>query len=89
MSISREKVYAAIDSERDYQDRKWGHTGSSGQAGDGSRTLDEFIMYIDGYTRDLVDYASHESNAAEKLKRLRKVAGLCVAAMEQHGALKR
>jgi hypothetical protein len=56
---SREEVYKALDSERDYQDVRWGGTLSCGRPGDGSRSVDEFTMYIAGYTADLVHYASH------------------------------
>lgn len=87
MSAPRSEVYAAIDSERAYQDARWGTTESSGKSGvGGARTLDEFVLYIDGYTRDLVQVASHELDPAAKLAFVRKVAGLCVACMEQHGA---
>jgi hypothetical protein len=90
-NVTRQAVYAAIDSERDYQDSRWGATLSGdrvpgpGQSG-GDRSLDEFILYIAGYTNDAVHNASHFSNTEEKLNIVRKIAGLCVVAMEQHGA---
>ena len=87
MSATRQEVYAAIDSERDYQDRKWGQTESSGKPGvGGARTIDEFASYILGYAMDLHRISSHELDPAKKLDFVRKVAGLCVSCMEQHGA---
>jgi hypothetical protein len=83
---NRQEVYKAIDSERDYQDSKWGNSLSGGRPGNGERTVDEFITYIVGYSHDLLDNASHFANTEDKLKIVRKVAGLCVACMEQHGA---
>ena len=84
---SREEVYSAIDSERAYQDSKWGSSESSGKPGvGGARTIDEFALYIKGYAEDLAQIASHELDPKKKLDFIRKVAGLCVAAMEQHGA---
>ena len=83
---TRPNVYAAIDSEREYQDKKWGGARSSGTAGNGERTLDEFSSYIYGYATDLQYLASHELDPVKKLDFVRKVAGLCVACMEQHGA---
>ena len=87
----REDVYKAIDSEREYQDRRWGNTmsgdrvpGCHEQGGD--RTVDEFILYIAGYTNDLVENASHFADTDVKLDIIRKVTALGVAAMEQHGA---
>ncbi len=84
--IERGKVYQAINSERDYQDRKWGNTLSGGRPGNGDRSVDEFALYVAGYTNDLVEAASHSGNQLAKLDIIRKIAGLCVACMEQHGA---
>jgi len=86
---TREIVYATIDTERDYQDRVWGGKASSGNPGNGNRTVDEFALYIQGYANDLANIASHSDDLEEKLHFVRKVAGLAVACMEQHGALPR
>lgn len=89
VNIPRSEVYAAIDSERDYQQTKWGSTLSGGRPGAGERSVDEFVTYIVGYSNDLLQNASHFANTEDKLNIIRKVAGLCVACMEQHGAPKR
>lgn len=83
---NRAEAFSAINSERDYQDKKWGGTLSGGRPGDGSRTVDEFALYIAGYADDLVRVASHFGDTKAKLEVIRKIAGLCVACMEQHGA---
>lgn len=90
-NIKRSEVYEAIDTERDYQDRRWGNTLSGNrEPGEfdrgGDRTIDEFILYIAGYTNDLVENASHFADTDVKLDIIRKVTALGVAAMEQHGA---
>jgi hypothetical protein len=85
----REAAYAAIDSERDYQDQKWGDSASSGNPGAGERSIDEFILYISGYSDQLVQVGSTTQDARNKLDLVRKVAALCVACMEQHGTPKR
>lgn len=84
--MNRQYVYSLIDGERNYQDFKWGSSGSSGTQGNGDRTIDEFILYIYGYAQDAVKEASHFGDASKKLDVVRKVAALCVACMEQHGA---
>ena len=89
MKVTRQAVYEAIDTERMYQDTKWGHTLSGGRPGKGERSADEFILYIVGYADKLKAYASEFANTETKLHFVRKVAGLCVACMEQHGAPKR
>ena len=87
--LPREAAYNAIDSERDYQDRVWGGSASSGTPGAGERSIDEFALYIQGYANDLANLASHTMDPIEKLNFVRKVGGLAVACMEQHGAPKR
>jgi hypothetical protein len=87
--IERDLVYDALDSERAYQDSRWGKTQSGGRPGHGDRTLDEFILYIGGYAQQLVAIGAKVADPAEKLEFVRKVGGLCVAAMEQHGAPRR
>jgi hypothetical protein len=82
--MKRENVYKVIDSEREYQEKKWGKTLSGDRVGNGERSVDEFSLYILGYTNDLVECASHLSDDAQKLEIIRKIAGLCVNCMEQH-----
>ena len=88
--VTRQDVYTAIDSERDYQDSRWGEKLSGERPAPedegGNRSLDEFILYIQNYAQDLGAFASTSSDWSQKLHKIRKVAGLCVAAMEQHGA---
>ncbi len=93
---TRPEVYAALDSERDYQDVRWGDTLSGNRLpisslrqNGGDRTVDEFILYINGYTADLVHLGSHFCDTPTKLDTIRKIGALCVAAMEQHGAPQR
>lgn len=93
---TRQEVYAAIDSEREYQETMWGDSLSNERAPDptkgengGDRSLDEFTLYIIGYANELGDLASHYVGAEEQLNIIRKIAGLSVACMEQHGAPKR
>ena len=84
--LVRFQAYRAVDSERDYQDKKWGKSLSANRPGNGERSVDEFVLYIAGYTQDLVNTASHSSNKEEILNIVRKIAGLAVHCMEQHGA---
>ncbi len=87
----RSDVYKAIDTERSYQDIRWGRTLSGDrettefQPG-GTRTVDEFSLYIIGYANDLLVNASHYINEEGKLDIIRKISALGVACMEQHGA---
>ncbi len=86
---TRDDVFRAINTERSYQDQKWGDTLSGGRPGKGERSVDEFALYISGYTHDLVHNASHFGDPADKLDIIRKITALGVACMEQHGAPRR
>ena len=88
----RTEVYAAIDSERDYQDMRWGRTASSGQLGNGNRTIDEWALYILVYAQEFARLAAttgDTESVVAKLDCARKIAAMGVACMEQHGAPKR
>lgn len=78
MKASRDQVYIAINTERAYQEHKWGD-----QAGG---TIDEFSLYISGYVADLVRETSHNFTGEEALNIIRKITALGVACMERHGA---
>lgn len=86
MTVPRSVVYAAIDTERDYQDARWGDSLSSDRPGNGERSIDEFALYISAYADKMVQQCGTFADPKAKLESIRKVAGLCVAAMEQHGA---
>jgi hypothetical protein len=75
---NRQDVYDAIDSERDYQIKKWGDL-------DQSNTVGDFICYMQNY----LDRARKENNPAkptESIRLIRQVTSLGVACMERHGA---
>jgi hypothetical protein len=82
---TRVDVYAAIDTEREYQVARWNRPTPD-------RTIDEWAMYFEVYSRQLCDLAAHtndDERVSEKLSSVRKIAAMCVACMEQHGAPKR
>lgn len=84
-TATREVVYQAIDSERDYQARRWNETTTETK---GLHTITEFLVYIRDYTEEALHFASRNGNPqADEFARhsLRKIAGLAVAALEQNG----
>jgi hypothetical protein len=84
---SRELVYLAIDSERDYQEALWEKAASGGKHSEG-----EFLLYIEEYVqraRWVCTQKADPEGRVEALKEIRKVAALCVACMEKHGAPQR
>lgn len=83
MKTTREEAYKAIDSEREYQDKLW----QNQEGGPNNLTIGEFILLIE-------EYAAQARNAWSKevkpemtaLNAVRKIAGIAVGCMEQHGA---
>lgn len=81
----RNEVYAAIDSERAYQESKWG--GHRHEA-------ESWCLFIEHYahlarTKASTTDFTEVPNLIAYLDDLRKIATLAVAAMEQHGAPRR
>lgn len=86
MSATRQEVYRAIDGERAYQQLKWKHPVSTG---DNGHSLGEWFMYLDDYSmqaKHALTRLPDEQGNQLALETLRKIAAMCVAAMEQHGA---
>lgn len=85
-AATRKQVYAAIDTERDYQDSKWNAatTPSAGQ-----HEVGAFILFMEeylSYARKEISTKADPEAAQEALKAIRKVIALGVSCMEQHGA---
>ncbi len=89
---TREEVYAALDSERNYQVSRAEAVSGEG-TGEHAHSVEEFVLYIDDYLTELKHQLSRTwtptGEVPEALNTLRKVTALGVAAMEQHGAPKR
>lgn len=82
MSSTREEVYRALDSERDYQEDMFEKHGYHSAT---DRKLDEFILYIQQYAREAGALTTH-GDELQALEFVRKIGGLCVGCMERHGA---
>ena len=85
----REDVYAAIDSERAYQETRW---NSSTTTSHGQHSYEEWFTYIEDYIAEAKHILSRGSAQDVDLPVahiLRKVTAMGVAAMEQRGAPRR
>ena len=90
MDVSRADVYAALDSEREYQKRRAEEASGPG-SGEHRHSVEEFVIYIEDYVDELRHHLSRTWTAngqadLASLDILRKVTALGVACMEQHGA---
>ena len=86
MKTTREEVYKAIDSERDYQD-------SQCQARfpiyRGNHEVGAFLTMFRAYLLRAEEAWTNSDGDAEALEVVRKLAGIAVNCMEQHGAPQR
>lgn len=85
MRATRDQVFAAINSERAYQESKWG--GHYQEA-------ESWCLFIEHYahlarTKASTTDFSDPANLTAYLADIRKIGTLAVAAMEQHGAPRR
>lgn len=84
----RETVYKAIDTERYYQDFKWGEVGKT-------HSFEEWFTYIEDYVNEAKHVLSRTGSAPNEFGYekasdiMRKVGAMAVCAMEQHGVRER
>lgn len=84
--MTREKVYKAIDSEREYQNLKWTPEVLTNLR---NHSFEDWFVYIEDYVQEAKHILTREAKPGCDIKAreiMRKVAGLAVAALEQHGA---
>jgi len=86
--IPRERVYLAIDSERSYQDKL--KEDRTSNPTDGTRSIDhtvgDFVTMMQYYQNELVGAWTENPGDENALHVMRKIAGIAVNCMEQHGA---
>ena len=73
--MKREKVYEAIDSERDYQDSKWKDLNDS------YNKPADWALYIERHL-GIMKEKIYKGDAYGTQEQMRKIAALCVAAGE-------
>lgn len=82
----RTEVYKALDSERDYQDKRWNpKTTRTG----GEHSASEWLAYMEDYIDEAQHILARESDevAMPKVMNIvRKVTAMGVVCMEEHGA---
>lgn len=89
MNATRQEVYDAIDSERAYQDSRWNEsTTTSG----GHHSISEWLAYITDYVQEaqhILARTPKQDADPKAIEIVRKVAGMAVKCMEEHGAPRR
>lgn len=88
MKASRVQVFTAIDSERQYQTRVWRENAGL-DPNEPVRTVAEELLMLEEYVakaRAAWTAAPRATEVEITTDMLRKCAGICVRAMENHGA---
>lgn len=84
---TRKEVYAAIDSERRYQDHL--KKDRTSNPTDGTRSIDhtvgDFVTMMQQYQNNLVAAWTNNPGDQKAMEVMRKIAGIAVNCMEQHG----
>jgi hypothetical protein len=80
----REQIYAAIDGERDYQNALGGDRTNGTQLG-----VSGCLTLLSTYLRKAQDAWTDNPSDTQALHEIRKLAAICVRAMEEHGAPER
>ena len=81
--MKRDEVYKLIDGERDYQDQRWNRDTTRSA---GLHTPEEWLMYMEDYINEAKHILSREATQTadpQAMEIIRKVAAMCVCAMEQ------
>lgn len=92
MSTPRTDVYAALDSERAYQNSRWCRTDPDKAAGHNPHSVCEWLTYMRYYIDKGLELSTTNSDpqaSQQALEFARKVSALGVVCMEQHGAPRR
>ena len=84
-AVSRGVVFDAIDSERQYQLRRWGFRQANGEMKEAPHGVCDFLVYMDHYMTLAKGEASMKAGNEPALEMLRKVVTLGVACFEQNG----
>lgn len=83
---TREEVYKAIDGERDYQTSLWG----TDEGFSNPLLIGEFLTLLEVYLRKAQEeWIVEPRPEVNSLNTVRKIAGIAVNCMEQHGAPQR
>lgn len=84
MAVLRETVYRAINGERDYQD----HLDST-RTDWSKKTVGDYCTMMQYYQNELVKAWTVNAGDNAALDVMRKIAGIAVHCMEDHGVIER
>lgn len=80
---NRDRIFDVLDGERDYQDETWPHTEGTGHS------VGEFLLLLEEYVSRARAEWTRTHGDDPTMNVMRKVGGIVVRAMEEHGAIPR
>lgn len=84
--MNRADVFAAIDSEREYQKKRWGYREADGSFTEREHEMEAYALYMDDYMAEMKRILSRVATPSpEGLAAMLKVVSLGIACFEQHG----
>jgi hypothetical protein len=89
LKISRQAVYAAIDGERDYQDQFVETDPTRHDSSLPAHSTGDYIVMLTTYIREAQEAWTRNAGDDQALHSIRKIAGIAVHCMEDHGAPER
>lgn len=90
--MKRITVYAALETERQYQIKRWGVRQADGSFREVPHSVEDFVLYMEDYLHEARHQLSRlpEPEARDvALDTLRKVVTMGIACFEQHGVQRR
>ncbi len=82
MNIIRKEAFAALDTERNYQDIKWGTVGKN-------KPIECYLVYMQSYLTEAVQALAKSEDEKVPLEIVRKITALGIACMESNGVYHR
>lgn len=83
--MTRTEVFKALDTERDYQLRRWGYRQGDSTMKEATHSVGEFLVYMQDYLTEAFHEASRAPGDATAIEVMRKVVALGIACFEQNG----
>ncbi len=88
-TASRQEVFDAIISEREYQKKRWGERQPDGTLQERRSSVCDYLVYMKHYFEKAFATATTHLGNDRALDEVRKIASLAVACMEDNGCKSR
>lgn len=81
--LTRQEAFDVVDSERDYQETRWGYISKE------NRSLPEYFILIEAQIQTAKEKIINDADKTAAMDEMRKIAAIAIATIEKFGAFKR